>query len=105
MYPEIKNLDYENLKATFTFNETCQGTVPQSIYCFLISNSFEDCLRKTISIGGDCDTTSAMSCAIAEAFYGIPEQFIEKVKTYLTSEMIAVIDSFYKKFKKPNKEE
>ena len=60
---------YEDLKKNFKFDETCQNTVPQAIYCFLISNSFEDCLRTTISLGGDCDTTAAISCAIAEAYY------------------------------------
>ena len=74
------NFDYEDLKKNFKFNETCQETVPQAIYCFLISNSFEDCLRTTISIGGDCDTTAAISCAIAEAYYkNIDENLINQV--------------------------
>lgn len=69
-YPEILSLDYSELVRTYRHaEEICQNTVPQAIYCFLISNSFEDCLRTTISIGGDCDTTAAISCAIAEAFY------------------------------------
>lgn len=63
------DFDYENLKKNYYFNETCQESVPQAIYCFLISKDFEDCLRTTISIGGDCDTTAAISCAIAEAYY------------------------------------
>ena len=63
------NFDYENLKKKYYFNETCQETVPQAIYCFLISKSFEDCLRTSISIGGDSDTLCAISCAIASAFY------------------------------------
>ena len=63
------DFDYEDLKKNYWFNETCQDSVPQAIYCFLISTDFEDCLRTTISIGGDCDTTSAISCAIAEAYY------------------------------------
>ena len=63
------DFDYEDLVKNFEFDETCQNTVPQAIYCFLISTSFEDCLRTTISIGGDCDTTAAISCAIAEAYY------------------------------------
>lgn len=63
------DFDYEDLKKNYYFNETCQETVPQAIYCFLISKDFEDCLRTTISIGGDCDTTAAISCAIAEAYY------------------------------------
>ena len=95
-YPEISGLNYETLKRTFEFNETCQGTVPQAIYCFLISDSFEDCIRKTISIGGDCDTTAAMSGAIAEAFYDIPNRIKLEVRKYLTKEMLDVIDEFYK---------
>lgn len=94
-YPEINGFCYEDLKKTYRFDETCQGSVPQAIYCFLISNDYEDCIRKTISIGGDCDTTSAMSGGIAEAFYGIPNSLINKVKTLLDSEMIEVIDEFY----------
>lgn len=69
-YPIIKKLKYEDLIATYSHEEEiCQNTVPQAIYCFLISKDFEDCLRTTISIGGDCDTTAAISCAIAEAYY------------------------------------
>lgn len=64
------NFDYEELRKNYYHGEEiCQNTVPQAIYCFLISDDFEDCLRTTISIGGDCDTTAAISCAIAEAFY------------------------------------
>ncbi len=69
-YPEIKKLDYEDLRCTYVHGpEICQVTLPQALYCFLISNSFEDCIRTTISIGGDCDTTAAISGAIAEAYY------------------------------------
>lgn len=65
------NIDFEleNLRKNYTFNETCENTVPQAIFCFLISSSFEDCLRKSVSIGGDTDTLCAISCAIAEAYY------------------------------------
>lgn len=63
------DFDYDDLIKNYKFYASCQKSVPQAIYCFLISKDFEDCLRTTISIGGDCDTTSAMSCAIAEAYY------------------------------------
>ena len=93
MYPEIENLDYEELRKTYVHGaEICQVTVPQAIYCFLISNDFEDCLRTTISIGGDCDTTAAISCAIAEAFYNeIPSELVDEVKKKLTPEMLKII--------------
>ena len=75
-YPEIAGFDYGELKRTYLFNETCQDTVPQAFYCFLISDNFEDCLRTGVSIGGDTDTLCAISCAIAEAYYGIPNHIL-----------------------------
>ncbi len=79
------DFDYEELRQTYTHEEEiCQNTVPQAIYCFLISKDFEDCLKTTISIGGDCDTTAAISCAIAEAYYKyIPANLLERALKYL----------------------
>lgn len=68
-YPEIKDLNFKNLVKTYTFHEICQKSCPQAIYCFLISNSFEDAIRNCVAIGGDCDTTAAMAGAIAHAYY------------------------------------
>ena len=97
MYPKIEFFDYEYLRKNYRFDETCQGSVPQAIYCFLISNDFYDCARTTISIGGDCDTTAAMSCAIAEAYYGTDDKAYEFVKSHITKEMIMVVDEFIEK--------
>ena len=83
------NLDfeYEELRKNYRFNETCQKTVPQAIFCFLISSSFEDCLRTTISIGGDCDTTAAISCSIAEAYYkDIDESILDNLYKFLPND-------------------
>ena len=68
-YPEIFSLSFKNLVKTYSFSEICQKSVPQAIYCFLISDSLEDTIRNCVGIGGDCDTTGAMAGAIAEAFY------------------------------------
>lgn len=97
-YPIVKDLDYEDLRQHYKFTELCQDTVPQALYCFLISKDFEDCLRTTISIGGDCDTTAAMSCAVAEAFYGIPNNLKEQIMEYLDIDMIELIEKFQNKF-------
>ena len=94
-YPEISTLNLDDLRRNYRFNETCQGSVPQALYCFLTSNDYEDCIKTTISIGGDCDTTSAMSGGIAEAFYGIPDSLKMRVRDLLDSEMIKIVDEFY----------
>jgi len=98
MYPRIKSLDYEELRKTYVHDaETCQATIPEALYCFLISNSFEDCLRTTISIGGDCDTTAAISCAIAEAYYGVNEDIKNQVMSVLDNDLKRVIKQFERK--------
>ncbi|MDD7374658.1 MAG: DUF1810 family protein [Bacilli bacterium] len=97
-YPEISNFNYEELKRTYKFNSSCQNSVPQAIYCFLISNSYEDCIRKTVSIGGDSDTLAAISGSIAEAYWGIPEYIINIFRDRLNPDMLIIIDDFYKKF-------
>jgi len=98
-YYDLK-FNYETLKKTYSFNETSQGTNPQAIYAFLISNDFEDAIRTAISIGGDSDTVGAMTGAIAEAFYGIPKGWTEKTLKYLPNQFIQVIETFYTKYKK-----
>ena len=93
------DFDYNDLVKNFKYNEaTCQATVPQALYCFAISKDFEDCLRTTISIGGDCDTTAAMSCAIAEALYGVPDEMAKKVYEYLDENQIDIVNRFYEKW-------
>lgn len=44
------------IRKTYRFNETCQGSVPEAIICFLESRCFEDAVRKAVSLGGDSDT-------------------------------------------------
>lgn len=84
-----------DIKQSFHFSETCQDTVPQAIQCFLKANSFEDTIRNAVSIGGDSDTIACISGSIAEAYFGIPDEMIEKVKTYLSKCFIDVVDRFY----------
>ena len=64
----------DEIRPTYQFDVTCQGSVPQAIQCFWESTDFEDALRNAVSLGGDGDTQAAMAGAIAEAYYGIPAE-------------------------------
>lgn len=66
-YPLHQTVD--EIRPRYRFDETCQGTVPQAITAFLESVSFEDVLRTAFSLGGDCDTLTDITCAIAWPFY------------------------------------
>ena len=80
-YELSKKLD--EIRPTYSFNETCQETVPQSIIAFLESTDFEDAIRNAISLGGDSDTLAAITGSIAEAAYGIPDWIKDMAYSYL----------------------
>lgn len=89
------NFTIQKIRKTYSYNVSCQGSVPQAIECFLESTDFEDALRNAISLGGDSDTIGAMTGCIAEAYYGIPSWMIDKAKEYLPDELIQVEEQFY----------
>lgn len=82
----------DEIRPNYRFDVTCQGSVPQGIMCFLESTDFEDAIRNAISLGGDGDTIAAMAGAIAEAYYGIPENLKGAVYCYMDEE---ILDYFY----------
>ncbi len=101
---EIKNkiinnyypLDFtiDEIRDTYQFNETCQGTVPQAIEAFLESTSFEDAIRTAISVGGDSDTLAAITGGIAEAYYEVPTNVKEKTLSYLDDYLLSIYNSW-----------
>ena len=64
----------DEIRASYYFDESCEGTVPQAVMAFLESESFEDALKLAISIGGDSDTLAAIAGSLAEAFWPIPPE-------------------------------
>lgn len=80
------------------FDETCQGTVPVALWIITESNSFEDAIRKAISLGADADTLGAIVGSIAEAIWGIPTHLAVKAMSYLSEEMKDVVLEFYQRY-------
>lgn len=97
------NLDYDlhKLQETNVFNGSCEITVPQAIFIFLISESFEDSIRNAISIGGDTDTIACMVGSVSEAYYGIPKDLRNEAFRLLPQQFQSILISSYK-FKKIN---
>jgi ADP-ribosyl-[dinitrogen reductase] hydrolase len=95
---EYYSLDFtiDEIRPTYIFNETCQKTVPQAIECFLESDSFEDAIRIAISLGGDSDTIAAITGAMAEAYYGVPDDIHHKGLAYLDEELRSIYDQWEK---------
>ena len=69
----------DDIRPTYVHVETCQESVPESILAFLEGTTYEDVIRKAVSLGGDSDTIACMAGSIAEVYYEMPEEF--KVET------------------------
>lgn len=86
--------DYEAYRNLF--DETCQRTVPPALDIIRRSTSFEDAIRKAVSLGADADTLGAIVGSIAEHIWGIPQEIKDKAMDYLSGEMCQVVEDFYK---------
>lgn len=92
------DFDYDQLLKTYVHDESCQNSVPQSIYAFLISTDYEDAIRTAISMGGDADTMACIAGSIAEAFYGMSKDLEEIGMKFLTEDLKEVLKKFKNKF-------
>lgn len=86
----------ESIRSWYSFDVSCQGSVPQAIRSFLESTDYEDAIRNAISIGGDSDTIACITGGIAEAYYReIPDYILKGAKELLPEEMKEVLKAFY----------
>ena len=89
----------DEIRSYYRMDETCQGSVPESIIAFLESEDYESTVRLAITLGGDADTMGAIAGGIAEAFYkGIPQYIKKEVLARLPDEFIGVMQQFYGRF-------
>jgi ADP-ribosylglycohydrolase len=87
------------IRPSYKFDVSCQGSVPQAIVAFLESADFEDAIRGAISIGGDSDTIACIAGSIAEAFYGaVPETIAAPTLMKLEQPLRQVVTTFRQKF-------
>ncbi len=108
------NLDVklEEIRDEYTFDVTCQGSVPIAIMAFLQQPySAEKALRLAISMGGDSDTIGSMTCAIANAipFYicsssEMGTKIQDKCRKLLPADLLDIHDRFEAFISKPLKQ-
>lgn len=112
MRVHLEELTRYNLRRTvygirssgYTFNSTCQGSVPEALVCALEARSFEHALHLALSLGGDTDTQACIAGAVAEARFHNPLKNTQiplweidkyrKVLTRLPQEMLQVVRQF-----------
>ena len=96
-YDLDRNLD--EIRPTYSFDVSCQGTVPEAIIAVLGSISYEDAVRDAVSLGGDSDTLACIAGGIAEALYGgVPDAITAQVQRLLTPDLWRIVEAFYRKY-------
>ena len=85
----------DELRKTYGWEDSCQGTVPPAIRAFLDSTDFESAVRIAVSLGGDSDTLACITGGIAEAYYGeIPREIFNVAMNRLPESFLYVIKVF-----------
>lgn len=89
----------DDIREWYSFDVSCQGSVPQSIIAFLEADGFEDAVRNAISLGGDADTMACIAGGIAEAFFGgVPDGIAARTLATLDERLCGVVVAFRERF-------
>ena len=85
----------EAIRPGYSFDVTCQGSVPEALIAFFDADDFEHSIRLAISLDGDADTQAAITGGVAEAFWGgVPERLEAEVRAVLDEPLLEVLDRF-----------
>jgi len=89
----------DGIRPAYGHVESCQETVPEAIICFLESDSYEDCIRNAVSLGGDADTLACIAGGIAESYYGpVAPEIRHKVREILPRELWEIVAEFCERY-------
>lgn len=95
------NFTLDEIRETYSFDVSCQGSVPQAIKAFLEGENFADVISCAISIGGDSDTIAAIAGSIAEVIYPIPQglrgRVIDRMDKILLNTIVEAVDFVYRR--------
>ena len=86
------NRKYADIQPRYTFDVSCQGSVPEAIIAFLESYDYESAVRLAVAYGGDADTQAAITGGIAAAYYGkIPDYILKECLNRLPLDIKEII--------------
>ena len=93
-YPWHLNKTLDEIRPDYCFSVFCQESVPESILCFLEGNSYEECIRLAVSLGGDADTMGCITGSIASCRFDIDNITIKNCKKRLDKNLRTIAENF-----------
>ena len=97
------NLDrtLDEIRPSYSFDVSCQGSVPEAIIAFLESTTLEDCVCNAVSIGGDFDTIAAIACSIyAAKTTSEDEELMKRFEYYLPQDLMQIMEEFERRVRR-----
>ncbi len=89
----------DQIRPHYSFDVSCQGSVPEAIIAFLESTDYESAVRNAVSLGGDSDTMACIAGAVAEACYrSINRELVAEVRQRLPAQLLEIVDRFTGKY-------
>ncbi len=102
-------IDLREIRQDYTFDVTCQGSVPIAIMAFLQEpHSAEKAIRLAVSMGGDSDTIGCMTASIATterphviSSSSLSDEIEDKCRELLPPDLLDINDRFLAFVKRP----
>ena len=94
------NRKLDDIRPDYKFDVSCEGSVPESIICFLEAEDYEDTIRNAVSLGGDADTQAAIAGGIASAYWDVPSKIAARGIKRLDYNLLEVFLEFREKYEK-----
>ena len=83
----------DEMRPRYSWDVSCQGSVPAAMRCFYESTDYESFIRNIFSLPCDSDTFGAIAGGVAEEFYhgfgDIPAEDI--LNDYLTEDLYEIL--------------
>lgn len=90
---DLQNFKEEDIKTTGYVIDSLEA----SIWCFMNSSSYKECVLKAVNLGGDTDAIASIAGGMAGIYYGfetIPEEWINEIVR--KDDILILIDKFSK---------
>jgi len=89
----------KSIRPEYSFDVSCQGSVPEAIICFLEGKDWEEAVRLAVSLGGDADTQACMAGALAQARFGaVPSEIELATRKMLPEHLMEIVVDFENKY-------
>jgi ADP-ribosylglycohydrolase len=93
------NRRLDEIRPGYSFDESCQRTVPEAVIAFMEAENYEDAIRKAICLGGDADTLACITGGIAAAYYGgVPQEMTAWALARLDEPLRGVTTDFCRRY-------